>query len=555
MVDTRRHRIIRPGVITDWKTAEEQIIFYRTHLDVFIEDAFAPIKLTRDQHVIMREFGNCIDSKDTCSRGFGKTWLAVLGAAGICVLYPGTNVLVVSATAKQATLALQKLKQLAEQNSNIANEISATNARTLVQVAKDSSKCSFKNGSVIESVALESARGRRAKIVIVDEALDVDQELLESIIAPTRNETRYNCRAYGFKDFPSKTLTITSACEKNNQYYANFLADVKRMASGDKTVFACALDYRAAAANGITDMEFFMKEKERMPDLVFQMEYGSKFVGSNSNSAFPYELVQTVRTLDKIEMEQPKNSKSRYVIALDIATSEAKNADNSIITVIKFTERSDGTFAKKLVHIRSFHGKTLDILAEELRKLYHIKFPNTEKIVYDARGLGDSLDRFFDKEWVDPISGKEFPPLVVDDVPLTNHEAMDILHPFRAVNQLNQRIYTNLRVAIEKRTIELPMNYRTIQQQQAEIDDSSKRMTMEEIANFIETDALQFEMGNIVGKPGANGNVLYDTPRANMHKDRYSSLAMGNDYICELEKENMKRFKRGPVCIGVVSGF
>lgn len=558
MIDTRKpvrpepRRPVRPGVITNWKAAEEQIIFYRTHLDVFIEDAFAPIKLTRAQHVMMREFGNCIDSKDTCSRGFGKTWLAILGAAGMCVLYPGTTVLVVSATAKQATLALQKLKQLADQNSNLANEISATNARSLVQVAKDSSKCTFKNGSVIESVALESARGRRAKIVIIDEALEVDQEMVESIIAPTRNETRYNCRAYGFKDFPSKTMTITSACEKSNQYYASFLAAVRLMASGDKSVFACALDYRAAAANGITDMEFFMKEKERMPDLVFQMEYGSKFVGANSNSAFPYELVQTCRTLDKIEMEQPKNSKSRYVIALDIATSEAKNADNSIITVIKFTERTDGTYAKKLVHIRSFHGKTLDVLAEELRKLYHIKFPNSEKIVYDARGLGDSLDRFFDKEWVDPISGREFPPLVVDDTQLTNPEAVPALHPFRAVNTLNQRIYTNLRVAIEKRTIELPINYRTIQQKQSEIDDASRRMTMEEIANFIEADALQFEMGNIVAKPGANGNVLYDTPRANMHKDRYSSLAMGNDYICELEKENIKRFKRGPVCVGVV---
>ena len=561
MIDTRKpvhpepRKPVRPGVITNWKAAEEQIIFYRTHLDIFIEDAFAPIKLTRAQHVMMREFGNCIDSKDTCSRGFGKTWLAILGAAAMCVLYPGTNVLVVSATAKQATLALQKLKQLAEQNQNIANEISATNARSLVQVAKDSSRCTFKNGSMIESVALESARGHRAKIVIVDEALEVDQEMLESIINPTRNETRYNCRAYGFKDFPSKTMTITSACEKSNQYYSSFIKDVKRMAAGDKTVFACSLDYRAAAANGITDLDFFLKEKERMPDLVFQMEYGSKFVGSNSNSAFPYELVQTCRTLETIEMEQPKNSKSRYVIALDIATSEAKNADNSIITVIKFTERSDGTFAKKLVHIRSFHGKTLDVLADELRKLYHIKFPNSEKIVYDARGLGDSLDRFFDKEWVDPISGREFPPLVVDDANVTNPEAAPVLHPFRAVNQLNQRIYTNLRVAIEKRTIELPINYRTIQQKESEIENPANRMSMEEIANFIETDALQFEMGNIVAKPGANGNVIYDTPRANMHKDRYSSLAMCNDYVCELEKENVKRYTRGPVCVGVVGGF
>lgn len=541
----------RPGVINNWDLLEEQIIFYRSHLDTFIEDAFPPIKLTRDQHVMMRQIGNCIDSKDTCSRGFGKTWIAALGGFGIGVLYPGTTVLIVSATAKQATLALGKLKLLADQNPNIANEISASNSKSLVQVSKDSSSCTLKNGSKLISASIDSARGLRAKVIIIDEALDVDQEELEAVVSPIRNTTREMCFNYGFKDFPSKTITITSACEKSNQYYENFLSDVKRMARGDRTVFACALDYRAAAANGITDMDFFIKEKERMPEATFQMEYGSKFLGSNSNSAFPYSLTQTCRTLDKIEMEQPKNSKSRYVISLDIATSEAKHADNSIITVQKFTEKTDGSFHKQLVHIRSFHGQGLDILSEELRRLYHLKFPNCEKIVYDARGLGDSLDKFFDKPWTDPISGKEYPPLVVDDKDISNSEAVPALHPFRAVSDLNQRIYTNLRVALEKRTIELPIQERIMRGRQQEIEDSSKRLSMEEMANFLEADALQYEMGNIVAKQGAR-TVLYDVPRATMHKDRYSSLAMGNDYICELEKENIKLHKRGPACVGLL---
>lgn len=87
------------------------------------------------------------------------------------------------------------------------------------------------------------------------------------------------------------------------------------------------------------------------------------------------------------------------------------------------------------------------MLAEEIRKLFHVRFPNSEKIVYDARGLGDSLDKFFDKEWVDPVTGKEYPPLVTDDTPNRSSTALPVLHPFRAVNSLNQRIYTNLRVA------------------------------------------------------------------------------------------------------------
>ena len=454
--------LAKQGVITDWDTMEKQIQFYRSHLDVFIEDAFPPIKLTRAQHVMMRQMGNCIDSNDTCSRGFGKTWLASLAGFSIGVLYPGTTVLIVSATAKQATLALGKLKLLADQNPNIANEISASNSKSLVQVSKDSSSCTLKNGSKLISASIDSARGIRAKVIIVDEALDVDQEVLEAVVSPIRNTTREVCFNYGFKDYPSKTITITSACEKTNQYYDAFMKNVLRMSKGDRSAFACALDYKAAAANGITDMDFFMKEKERMPELTFQMEYGSKFVGANSNSALPFTLTTPCRTLDRVETEQPKNSKSRYVICMDIATSTAKGSDNSIMLVEKFTERADGSFSRKVVNIRSYNGKPLDFLAEEIRKMYHLRFPNTEKIIYDARGVGDSLDRFFDREWVDIATGKEYPPLVVDDEPLTNPDAEQVLHPFRAVNTLNQRIYTNLRVALEKRTIELPMSERIV---------------------------------------------------------------------------------------------
>lgn len=534
---------------------EQQILFWRTHLDIFIEDCFPPIKLTRDQHVIARQIGNCVDCKIVQSRGSGKTWLTALCVHALCSLYPGTPIGVTSVTAAQATLVLLKLKQLADQNPNIANELTSNGARTLVQMSKDSSSAFYKNGSSIRSCSLQAMRGSRFKVVVVDESLDVDPDEQEAIVSPTRNARRYTYYSYGVPDFQSKTINITSACEKNNGFYQVFLHTLRQMAKGDKDFFACALDYRAAAANGVTDMSFFDKERERMPSAIFDIEYGSKFIGANSNSVFPYELTTSCRTLEKVELEQPKNSKSRYVIGLDIATSEAKDSDNSIVTVIKFTERNDGSFAKKLVYIRSYSGKKLDYLAEEIRRLYHLRFPNTEKIIFDARGLGDSLDRFFDKEWIDPSTGKEYPPLVVDDMPNANSAAQAILHPFRAVQTLNQRIFTNLRVALEKKTIELPCQYRIMQGKQMEIEDPAKRMPQEQMAIYIEADALVVEMGNIVAKVGASGNVLYDTPRHTMHKDRYSSLAMNNDYICELEKESIARHTRGATCIGLVSAF
>ena len=83
--------IIRPGVITNMDAAEEQVIFWRDHLDIAIEDLFPPIKLTRDQHVIARAASHGDDIKIVESRGSGKTWLTALIAFVCAVLYPASR--------------------------------------------------------------------------------------------------------------------------------------------------------------------------------------------------------------------------------------------------------------------------------------------------------------------------------------------------------------------------------------------------------------------------------------------------------------------------------
>lgn len=207
------------------------------------------------------------------------------------------------------------MKMIADQNPNVANELTPAGSRTLVQLSKDKGKCTYKNGSTIESFAITAMRGLRAKIVVIDECPEVDQEDQDAIVSPIKNYRREISFNYEFKDYASKTVNITSACDKANSFYSEFLRVAKDMARGIPGSFACALDYNAAAANGITDMAFFEKERARLPALIFDMEYGSKFVGATSNSAFPYELTSLCRTLEKIELEQPKNSKSRYVIS------------------------------------------------------------------------------------------------------------------------------------------------------------------------------------------------------------------------------------------------
>ena len=403
----------------------------------------------------------------------------------------------------------------------------------------------------MSSSSIDKARGERTKIVFVDEALEVDQDRVEACLEPTKNFTRENARKYGFPDYPSKSITVTSACEQSNSFYNRFRKTLAQFAKGVPGYYAWAMDYHAAVDGGITPASYFEGERLRQPAPIFAMEYESIFLGAGKDAALPYELVEKCRTLTRVETEQPKKCQSKYVFALDIATSTAKDADNSIIAGIKYSERADGTFSKKLVYLRSFHGKGLDVLAQELRVLYHKKFSNTVKLIYDARGLGDSLDRFFSDVYVDPDTGVEYPALIVDDAPQNNAAVgVPALHPFRAVQTLNQRIYTNMRVSLEKKSVEIPVHLRVVEAAQAAITDIDKRMKTPEKEIYREADALQIEMGNIIAKTGASGSVLYDTPNPRIHKDRYSAFAMALDYVCELEKENVKRRSRGSRFIG-----
>ena len=135
-----------------------------------------------------------------------------------------------------------------------------------------------------------------------------------------------------------------------------------------------------------------------------------------------------------------------------------------------------------------------------------------------------------------------------------------MLRSIKANSQINQELVSCLRVAVEQRSIEIPVNSRhaenTVEDDESEEGAKKRKLTMQEKAIFLEADALQIEMGNIVMRQGSGGAVLYDTARTNQHKDRYSALAMAVRFITELENERKRRLQRPfDACIGVVSKF
>ena len=227
--------------------------------------------------------------------------------------------------------------------------------------------------------------------------------------------------------------------------------------------------------------------------------------------------------------------------------------------VIKLIEQENGTYIKRMVFMRTFKGLRLDALANELRKLL-TRFPNTSKVVFDHRGLGDAFPQFLSVPWTDPETNKEYPPLVMDTERTSIHNAIPLLHPVMANNTINQQMVSCLTVALEQGSIELPVTSRLLIGNVLATRDSDgesevkRKFSLVEKAVFIETDALQIEMGNIVGRQSGSNAIIYDTAKATQHKDRYSALAMAVHYISDLENYNRKRYQNRlhSQCVGVV---
>lgn len=379
------------------------------------------------------------------SRGYGKTWLTALCCIAMGVLYPGSLIAVVSGTAEQATLIVKKIQDYFIRNPEIMREIQCDGHRP-VQLSRNKGICTLKNGSKIESYSVGTMRGNRAKIMVIDESPEVKADDLDAVIGPVRNTKRDICHQRGIADYPSKTVSITSACLKSNYFYSMFVSTLRDFAKGSTGSFACALDYHSAARVGITDIEFFRKEQRKMPEAKFAMEYGSIFVGAESGSMFPYDLTEGCRTLRQVEYAQPSGSSSDYVIGVDLATSTDRKADNAVICVIKLADMENGAYLKKLVYLRSYHGKRLDALAEEVRRTFS-RFPRTTRVVFDHRGLGDAFPQFLAQPWIDPESGKEYPPWTLDDERTIIHNAVPLLRSVKASAQINQQLVSCLRVA------------------------------------------------------------------------------------------------------------
>ena len=533
----------------DYEAWTEFISYYRYYIDEFAIDILH-LELFTFQRVILRAMARGQFSCLIACRGLGKSWIVCVFYICMAILYPNIKLGIASGNSQQArNVIIQKLKGELSKNETIAREINFP-----IKTSADDCYGEFKNGSEIRAITLaqdrggDSARSWRFNAILIDEARLVKDDIIETILIPMTKTKRANALKWKQNE-KGKVIFISSAYLKTSGLYQRFKYHFEQMTSGNKAYMSMCFPYQVGIQAGLFDKEDIEQERSKptMTTDKFAYEYEGVFVGSSGESYYPYELTNKCRTLDRCELFQPKKSTSTYVITHDVAVSTASNSDNACTHVIKLKLKPDGTYHKQVVYTKVVNGMPLNKQRDMLRELIHIKFPNTEKLVVDAQGVGAGLSTMFYESWEyrDPKTGNitEYPPLIQDDdldslKVLEN--AIPMIRCIHGMNSFVNEYYPYMKACFENENIEL-----LLQSADVDIDYKTNKMSFDEYEQHIQHDILQSELSNIKQDFTNNEKMTYTRIVKSTKRDRATSLMYGLSYVSEKENINRKNiYKR-----------
>lgn len=171
-------------LISYWRIYPDKFVDYLCSLNP--ENKF---KLYFTQRLYLRLSMRYRNMYAVFSRGFSKSFLAVLSLMLKAILYPGANLITVAEAKNQSSMILQsKMNELCNLIPALRSEIQWDTKGQIAktQQSKDEVSFVFKNGSIIKNLSMtSSSRGARAQGVLTEEVATItDQAKYEEIVAP-----------------------------------------------------------------------------------------------------------------------------------------------------------------------------------------------------------------------------------------------------------------------------------------------------------------------------------------------------------------------------------
>ncbi len=557
MVKEKEIAFDRRDNIIDWAT------YYRKNAHRFVEHYFG-IELYPYQVLWLYAMSICDSYVAICSRAVGKTWLLAVFACARAVLYPNSEIVVVSSTKEQAGIIVSdKIEGLANNHPNLAREIS--------KITTNMNKWSvdFKNGSVIRIVASrDSSRGKRSTFTIFEEFRLIDKNVLDSVIRPfayIRQTPYLKNKEYSHLIEEPKEIFISSAYHRGLWWFSETKKNIIQMAKGENSGFI-AIDLAVAIRHNIKTLRQIKNEVSKMDAISALEEYFNIPWGENADAYFKLNMFTPARKLTRAFYPQrnltyntrrnPYNIKRQdgeiRLLSCDVAQRAGKANDLSITACVRISPTNKG-YLRELVYMESYSGRDTISQGRRIKQIFH-DF-NADVIVLDISTSGISIYDQLGLITKDPERGIEYPAMTImrhkfftdaiyDELRkrTTTLTATPVIFPITATAKLNSEIAVEMRDKLQKRMWSFLADDKTAEEYLLKSEFKKEFLSQDDmdaqswfLAPFVQTSLMINEFIGLSMKL-VGGNIKLEESSGS-RKDRYSALSYCNFYISLLDLE------------------
>lgn len=530
----------------------------RGHLSAFCSE-FLGVELLDYQKWILMNMLTASRACLVCARNSGKSMILALYMMIKSVLFPNSQIWIMSITARQSMDTFLKMENIAKkQISSILNSTDCwlgellvrENSSTLSPFVHDSQEysCSLYNGSRITSLVGQERQiiGKRSSDNIYDEA----GKLTENFFALTEPFTTQNTdfktgagvdSAVLPKDVPNKCIYASSAEDVSSHLYTMYKTCAMNMAMGKKGYFAadinCEIPLNPTLGGKKYTPLFSRSEVETaMATNEYRAlrEYYNLFdTTGGTDNAVTRDVFTRNEYVYLPQFGGDKDPNKKYGIFYDPALQQ----DNSFVLIMEFfRDEKKGWMARVINGINLIHklpngDKKLLRSTEQIewvKKLmlaYNGPFEDYVRLLISIDPGSGGGGRFYAdqlmSDWVDE-NGKIRPGLIDMNDETSKAEAYKFPHARRDVLRLfnSQKWKTTMfDAAVEMLRQDLIMFPIPIPNTgRIEIEGKINELTKEEIRAWAEIDLVKEEFLNIKKLKTEAGNVVYRLPPDKIRK-------------------------------------
>lgn len=531
--------------VIDWVT------FYRRNIHRFVEHYFK-IELHLYQIFLLYLMNLCSLVVIVACRASAKSYLIAIFACARAVLYPGSRIVVASATKKQAKLIVtEKIqKELIPNSPTLAREIKH------IKTGNEDIEVFFHNSSSIVVVpATENSRGYRGTVMIYEEFRMIKKEIIDSVLSPflyVRQVPYLKRLEYSHLKEEPVEIYISSSWLKQHWMWKHMKIAVSAMYK-TKEALLIGFDFAITLKHGIRTKKQLIKEKKKLGSTSFAIEYENLMLGQSENAYFTYEQLEKNRklkkafyprkNLDVIEKKKNKLDIKKIdgeirIISVDISMISGKENDNTSIDCIRALPNKSN-YERQLVNIETFNGGNTTTQAIRIKQIFE-DF-NADYLVLDTHNAGISIFDELGKILYDEERDKEYEAWTCFNDEKTaerikNKNAKPIVFSIKASASLNHEIHMIMKDTLDSGKLKFLINSNeaddVLENKSTSIDDE----VMLKLP-YIQTDVLINEMINLTYEYNENSKTIKLREPSSGRKDRYVSLGYGNYFIQLLERD------------------